>query len=252
MIGFVSRACVIGIAGGTGSGKTTIAEAISNPTAPELVALLTPDTCYQKSARLPAEERLEPSHGRPHAFDLELNLRHIRRTVSGPPISTLVYWFNEYTRASETNETRSAPVVGHEGKMLSMGAVLGAPTNLEVAVDAYTSVRLIQCLQCGQLERGRTTDGVVNYCGLGAGVAEACPEPCPEPVEGAVEGMKVINLYHRPIRTQLPSVVEPCWGCADVIVTSHGGHDPEAPAILTAGVRSLIPCEKVGRRGSGA
>jgi uridine kinase len=162
MIGFVSRACVIGIAGGTGSGKTTVAEAIINPAAPELVAVLPPDVYCQKSARLPSEERLEPSHGRPHAYDLEFDLRHIRRTVSGPPILILVYWFKDYTRVSETNETRSAPVVGHEGKMLSMGAVRGVPINFEVVVAADTNERFIRCLQQGKLEPVRSTRRLVK------------------------------------------------------------------------------------------
>jgi uridine kinase len=162
MIGFVGRACVIGIAGGTGSGKTTVAEAISNPTAPELVALLTPDTCYQKNARLPSEARLEPRHGRPHAYDLEVDLRHTRWTVSGPPISIPVYWFKEYTRASETIETWFSPVAGHEGKMLLVGAVRGVPINFEVVVAADTNERFIRCLQQGKLEPVRSTRRLVK------------------------------------------------------------------------------------------
>jgi uridine kinase len=162
MIGFVGRACVIGIAGGTGSGKTTVAEVIINPAAPELVALLPLDANYQKSARLPSEERLEPSHDRPHTLDLEFDLRRIQRTASWPPISILVYWFKEYTRASETNETRSAPVVGHEGKVFSVGAVLGAPMNLEVVVAADTNEHFIRRLQQRQLEPVRSTRRLVK------------------------------------------------------------------------------------------
>jgi uridine kinase len=215
MIGFVGRASEIGIAGGTGSGKTTVTEAVI-PVAPEYSTLLRLDHCYRGSARLSCEESLEPSHVRPHAFDLELGLWRIRRTVSGRPSSIPVYWFKEYTRAGRTIETRPAPVAGFEGKMLSVGAALAALMKLEVFVEA--NARSIRGLQRGQIEPECTTDGVLE---------QYLEHPCPMQIS-------FVATSERKADATKP----------------HSGHDPEAPAILTVGFAAWFLAKKVGRRGS--
>lgn len=137
MIGFVSRAFVIGIAGGTGSGKTTVTEAVINAVGPEHVALLPMDDYYEDNSHLPFEERLKQSYDHPDAFDLELYLSHLRQIVAGQPVAVPVY--SEYTRFRETVLVKPAPAV-LEGILLLADAALRAQMNLKVFVDADADV----------------------------------------------------------------------------------------------------------------
>lgn len=217
MIGFVSRAFVIGIAGGTGSGKTTVTEAVINAVGPQHVALLPMDNYYKDNASLPFEERLKLSYDHPDAFDLELYLRHVQQIVSGRAVSIPVYSFKEYTRARETIEIQPAPVVVLEGIMLLVDEAVRAQMNLKVFVDTDADVRFIRRLQRDLIERGRTADSVVKQ-------------------------------YLEQVRPMHLSFVEPSKRYADVIIP-HGGHNEEALAMLTARVRSLVASEKVVQNG---
>ncbi len=218
MIGFVSRAFVIGIAGGTGSGKTTVTEAVMRAVGPEHVALLPMDNYYKDNAHLPFEERLKQSYDHPDAFDLELYLKHIRQIVAGQPVAVPVYSFKEYTRSHETILVKPAPVVVLEGIMLLVDATLRAEMNLKVFVDTDADVRFIRRLQRDIAERGRTVESVIAQ-------------------------------YLEQVRPMHLSFVEPSKRYADVIIP-HGGHNQEALAMLTARVRSLVQDRRVGHGGS--
>jgi uridine kinase len=216
MIGFVSRVFVIGIAGGTGSGKTTVTEAVINAVGPEYVALLPMDNYYKDNAHLPFEKRLQQSYDHPDAFDLELYLAHIRQIVAGQPVSIPVYSFKEYTRTRETIQVQPAPVVVLEGILLLVDAALRAHMNLKVFVDTDADVRFIRRLQRDMAERGRTAESVIQQ-------------------------------YLEQVRPMHLSFVEPSKRYADVIIP-HGGHNEEALAMLTARVRSLVTSQ-VGHGG---
>ena len=217
MIGCVSRAFVIGIAGGTGSGKTTVAEAVIGAVGPEHVALLPMDNYYKDNAHLPFEERLGLSYDHPDAFDLELYLTHIRQLVAGREVRMPVYSFKEYTRSPQTVLVKPAPVVVLEGIMLLVDAALRALMNLKVFVDTDPDVRFIRRLQRDMVERGRTAEGVIQQ-------------------------------YLEQVRPMHLSFVEPSKRYADVIIP-HGGHNEEALAMLAARVRSLVRDNKVGQGG---
>lgn len=217
MIDFVSRAFVIGIAGGTGSGKTTVTEAVINAVGPQYVALLPMDNYYKDNASLPFEERLKLSYDHPDAFDLALYLQHVQQIVSGRAVSIPVYSFKEYTRTRETIEVQPAPVVVLEGIMLLVDEAVRAQMNLKVFVDTDADVRFIRRLQRDLIERGRTVESVVKQ-------------------------------YLEQVRPMHLSFVEPSKRYADVIIP-HGGHNEEALAMLTARVRSLVASEQVVRNG---
>jgi len=217
MIGCVSRAFVIGIAGGTGSGKTTVTEAVIGAVGPEQVALLPMDNYYKDNAHLPFEERLELSYDHPDAFDLELYLTHIRQLVAGREVRMPVYSFKEYTRSPQTILVKPAPVVVLEGIMLLVDATLRAQMNLKVFVDTDADVRFIRRLQRDIVERGRTVQSVIQQ-------------------------------YLEQVWPMHLSFVEPSKRYADVIIP-HGGHNEEALAMLTARVRSLLQDNKVGQGG---
>ncbi|RIH89025.1 Uridine kinase [Meiothermus luteus] len=208
MMGAVGRAFVIGIAGGSGSGKTTVTEAILEAVGPESVALLPMDNYYKANQHLPLEERRRLSYDHPEAFDLELYLEHVRRLAQGQAVRAPVYSFREYTRTPETILVQPAPVVVLEGILLFFDERLRAEMNLKVYVDTDPDVRFIRRLQRDLLERGRSVESVIQQ-------------------------------YLEQVRPMHLSFVEPSKRYADVIIP-HGGHNQEALAMLTARVRSLI------------
>lgn len=229
MIGFVSRVFVIGTAGGTGSGKTTVTEAVINAVGPEHLTLLPLDN-YKGNTGLPFEERLiQLSYDHPDAFDPGLYLKQIRRIVSGRPISIPVDSL-EYTRAGEPIAIQPAPVVVLEGIVLLGNATFRAQMNLKVLcirmlMCALFDLRSLSCSSAGApqrdlLERGRTTESMVKQY---------------------LEQVRPIQL----------SFVEPSQRYAGLI-TVHSGHKQEALAMLTVQVGNLVPAEEVGQRGGGS
>ncbi|MCS7058575.1 MAG: uridine kinase [Meiothermus sp.] len=208
MMGAVGRAFVIGIAGGSGSGKTTVTEAILEAVGPEFVALLPMDNYYKANEHLPLEERRRLSYDHPEAFDLELYLEHVKRLTQGQAVKVPVYSFREYTRTFETILVRPAPVVVLEGILLFFDERLRAEMNLKVYVDTDPDVRFIRRLQRDLQERGRTVESVIRQ-------------------------------YLEQVRPMHLSFVEPSKRYADVIIP-HGGRNQEALAMLTARVRSLL------------
>ncbi|MDX2004818.1 MAG: uridine kinase [Meiothermus sp.] len=204
----VSSAFVIGIAGGTGSGKTTVTQAVVEAVGAEHVALLPMDNYYKANTHLPFEERVKLNYDHPAIFDLELYLEHIRQAIEGRAVHIPTYSFTEYTRSAQTIEIRPAPVVVLEGIMVLVDEQVRQTMNLKVFVDADADVRFIRRLRRDILERGRSVESVVNQ-------------------------------YLGQVRPMHLSFVEPSKRYADVIIP-HGGHNEQALAMLTARMRSLV------------
>lgn len=208
MMACVSRAFVIGIAGGTGSGKTTVTQAVVEAVGAEHVAMLPMDNYYRANTHLRFEERVKLNYDHPAIFDLELYLEHIQQSIAGRTVYIPTYSFTEYTRASQTIEVRPAPVVVLEGIMVLVDEAVRQLMNLKVFVDADADVRFIRRLQRDIAERGRSVDSVVQQ-------------------------------YLEQVRPMHLSFVEPSKRYADVIIP-HGGHNQEALAMLTARMKSLV------------
>lgn len=199
---------MIGIAGGTGSGKTTVTQAVIEAVGSEHVALLPMDNYYKDNAHLSSEARRRLNYDHPDAFDLDLYLEHIARLVAGQPVSIPVYSFTQDTRLSQTIPIKPAPVVVLEGIMLLVDKRVRDLMNLKVFVDADADVRFIRRLQRDIIERGRSVESVVQ------------------------QYMDLVRPMHL-------SFVEPSKRYADVIIP-HGGHNEQALAMLTARMRSLL------------
>lgn len=208
MIGDVSQPFVIGIAGGTGSGKTTVTEAVVEAVGSAHVALLPMDNYYKANTHLPLEERRKLNYDHPEVFDLELYLEDIRRLLSWQRVQMPQYSFKEYTRLAQTTLVKPAPVVVLEGIMVLVDARVRETMNLKVFVDADPDVRFIRRLQRDLAERGRSVDSVVRQ-------------------------------YLEQVRPMHLSFVEPSKRYADVIIP-HGGRNEQALAMLTARVTALL------------
>jgi uridine kinase len=151
---------VIGIAGGSASGKTTLAQALARGLG-ERVALLPMDHYYKDQTHLPFPERLKVNYDNPKALDLELYLEHARALLAGRPVEMPLYDFKVYTRSPETRRLEPAPVVILEGILVLFPEELRALMDLKVFVDADADERFIRRLKRDVLERGRSLEGVV-------------------------------------------------------------------------------------------
>ena len=154
------RPLVIAVAGGSGSGKTTVARAIDEAVHRESV-LIEQDAYYKDLAHLPLEERKQVNFDHPDAFDTELMVAQLRLLLSGQPIDRPTYDYPAHTRAAATIRVVPKDVVLVDGILLLADARLRALFDIKVYVDVADDVRFIRRLQRDVVERGRTMDSVI-------------------------------------------------------------------------------------------
>jgi uridine kinase len=153
---------IIGIAGGTGSGKTTVARRIMAAVGPERVTLVQQDAYYRDLSHLALAERAQVNFDHPAAMDTELLVAHLERLAAGQSIDRPVYDFVTHTRRPETERVSARPVVILEGILILAEPRLRALQDLRVFVDTDPDVRFIRRLQRDVQERGRTLESVID------------------------------------------------------------------------------------------
>ncbi len=203
-----SRPFVVGVAGGTGSGKTTVAERLAGLVGPDRLSLVKLDAYYRDRANLPFEERVVIDYDHPDAFDWPLLLEHVRALCAGYAVDAPVYDFSLHIRSPETNRVNPARIVVVEGILVLYEAELREIFDLRVFVDTDADVRLLRRIQRDVAERGRTIDSVMSQ-------------------------------YLATVRPGHLQFVEPSKRYADVIVP-HGGMNEPAVDVLLARVRELL------------
>ena len=156
------RPLVVGIAGGTGSGKTTVANTIASEAGPEHVTLLPQDAYYKAQHGVPADIRRRTNYDEPSAFDTELLIRHVDALVRGEPIERPVYDFSIDDRAEETIPIAPTPVLLVEGILVLHDAALRERFTLKVFVDAPPDERFIRRLERDVKDRGRSAENVIE------------------------------------------------------------------------------------------
>ena len=152
----------IGIAGGTGSGKTTVVRKIVNSLAPGEVVLLPQDSYYKDSSHVPAELRQQINFDHPDAFDWPLLLQHIQMLKEGKSIEQPVYHYQTSSRLAETIHVEPRPVIIIEGILALCDPGLRNMMDLKIFVDADPDERLIRVIQRDVVERGRTAEAVME------------------------------------------------------------------------------------------
>lgn len=158
---------IIGLAGGTGSGKTSVTRAVLNALPPESVAVLEHDSYYKDQSHLNPQERLKTNYDHPFAFDTPLLIQHLRALQRGQTINKPVYSFVEHTRLSETQLVHSRPVVILEGILILEDERIRDLLDIKVYVDTDADVRIIRRIIRDIRERGRTLESVVEqYLGV--------------------------------------------------------------------------------------
>ncbi len=153
---------IIGIAGGTGSGKTTVVRKIVNSLAPGEVVLLPQDSYYKDSSHVPAELRQQINFDHPDAFDWPLLLQHIQMLKEGKSIEQPVYHYQTSSRLAETIHVEPRPVIIIEGILALCDPGLRNMMDLKIFVDADPDERLIRVIQRDVVERGRTAEAVME------------------------------------------------------------------------------------------
>jgi len=159
----MSKPILIGIAGGTGSGKTLVARTLAERLGSDRVVVIEQDSYYRDNWDLPFEERAKVNYDHPDAFDHDLLLDHVQRLLKGESIDVPVYDYSQHTRDRE----RSTRIENHlivilEGILVLHDPVLREKMDIKVFVDADADVRFIRRLRRDVKERGRTLDSVVE------------------------------------------------------------------------------------------
>ena len=159
-----AKPIVFGVAGGTASGKTTVARHILDQVGAHRIAYLPHDAYYRDLSRLPFAERARQNFDHPDALESDLLARHIRELRSGRAIQLPVYSFAEYVRKPETVTVDPAPVILVDGILIFAEPELRDLMDIKIFVDVEADIRLIRRIERDTRERGRTLDStIVQY-----------------------------------------------------------------------------------------
>lgn len=153
---------IIGIAGGTGSGKTTVVRKLVEALPAGEVVVLPQDSYYKDSSNVPVEQRQNINFDHPDAFDWELLSKHIQMLKEGKAIEQPIYSYITCTRQSETIHIEPKEVIIIEGILALCDPNLRKLMNLKIFVDADSDERLIRVIQRDVIERGRTAEAVME------------------------------------------------------------------------------------------
>ena len=154
------RCLVIGIAGGSGSGKTTISRAVVEEIGVDRVELIHHDSYYRDLASVPPQQRAEVNFDHPDSLETELLVEHLSELLRGRTIQKPVYDFTIHTRLPETITVAPKPVIIVEGILVLVDRKLRELMDLKIYVDTAPDIRLMRRLQRDVAERGRTMQSV--------------------------------------------------------------------------------------------
>lgn len=199
---------IIGIAGGTGSGKTTVVRRIIESLPKDEVAVIPQDSYYKDNAHIPLEERLKMNYDEPASIEWTLLCKHLQDLKEGKEIEMPTYDFITCSRLKETVKIRPRDVVVVEGILVLTDKPLRDMLDVKVFVDADADERLIRVISRDVIERGRTTQ-------------------------------MVIDRYQETLKPMHELYIEPSKRYADLIVP-QGGNNNVAIKLLTDYIRSLI------------
>jgi len=199
---------VIAIAGGSGSGKTTVAQVILQRVGPDRISFLQHDAYYKDLSGLPPAQRAEVNFDHPNSLESELLIQHIKQLKNGQPIEVPIYDFAIHSRTERTYSVQARGVILVEGILLFAEPALRDLFDVKLFVDTDSDIRFIRRLQRDIAERGRTTDSVIHQ-------------------------------YMTTVRPMHLEFVEPSKRYADVIIP-EGGFNAAALDMVVARIETLL------------
>lgn len=152
---------LIGIAGGTGSGKTTLANKLIDSFGDDEVSVLRHDNYYKRHDEMDYEERSRLNYDHPDAFDTELLCKHIKALKAGEAVSMPVYDYSQHNRSEESILVKPAPVIVLEGILIFAEPELCELMDIKVFVDTDADVRILRRIVRDVKNRGRSLDSVI-------------------------------------------------------------------------------------------
>lgn len=153
---------IVGIAGGSGAGKSTVVETLRRRLAPDTVAVINHDAYYRDLSHLPPAERAEVNFDRPEALETDLLVQHLQDLREGVIVRAPVYDFSTHTRSAEVTAVHPRPVILVDGILVLALPELRALLDVKVYVDADPDIRFIRRLKRDVEERGRTLECVTR------------------------------------------------------------------------------------------
>jgi len=158
----MSQSLVIGVAGGTGSGKTTVIQRIVEELGTQDIDVLQHDSYYRDRSHLPPEERAHINYDHPDALETALLVAHLHQLTASNSVEIPIYDFATHTRQSETICVEPASVIIIEGILIFVDAELRSLMDIKVFVDTDDDVRFIRRMERDIQERGRSRESVVQ------------------------------------------------------------------------------------------
>ena len=199
---------IIGIAGGSGSGKTTVVRALTEQLK-EKVVVIPQDSYYKDSSHLPMEERQKVNFDHPDSIDFDLLIKHLKELKKGHSVEQPVYSYITCSRsATETVTVHPAEVIIVEGILIFCCAELRKQMDIKIFVDADDDDRLMRVMARDILERGKTVE-------------------------------TVIQRYSRTVKPMFLQFIEPSTRYADVIIP-QGGHNKVAIDVIAATIEKSL------------
>jgi uridine kinase len=202
------RPVIFSVAGGTGSGKTTVANKILERIGQQNIAYVPHDAYYKHQSTLSLEERRKTNYDHPDSLETSLMIKHLKQLVAGYAVDIPVYDFTIHLRTTQTTHVEPAPIILVEGILIFAEARLRNLFDVKIYVDTDPDIRLIRRLQRDVQERGRTFESVIQQ-------------------------------YLTTVRPMHMEFVEPSKRFADVIIP-EGGYNEVAIEMVAARIRNLL------------
>ena len=204
----MKRPLIIGITGGTGSGKSTVSKEIFKLIPEKKIVVIEQDSYYKDQSHLTFEERTKTNYDHPLAFDNELLIKHLKDLLANKPIEKPIYDFEKHTRKKETVTVEPKDIIILEGILILFEEEIRNLLDIKIFVDTDSDVRVIRRILRDIRERGRTLESVINQ-------------------------------YMDTVRPAHLQFIEPTKRYADIVIP-EGGYNKVAIDIMVAKINSIL------------
>ncbi|MYV02757.1 uridine kinase [Lactobacillus salivarius] len=203
-----NKPVIIGVTGGSGSGKTTVSRAIFEQLHGHSLLMLQEDSYYNDQSDMPFEERIKTNYDHPNAFDTELLVKQLKDLLDWKTIEKPIYDYTEHTRSSEVEKVEPKEVIILEGILVLNDLALRDLMDIKIFVDTDDDIRIIRRIQRDIEERGRSLQSVIDQ-------------------------------YKSTVKPMYHQFIEPTKRYADIIVP-EGGENQVAIDLLVTKVRDIL------------